>query len=68
MYNEIDYERLRKDLINYFGTAASNGYPQAIVELTEVETSSREKLLNIAINNGINIDNYINNDYLHKKR
>ena len=68
MYNEIDYESLRQDLMNYFGTAIASGMPQAVIDLTRVENANDEELLNIARENNININNYINNDYLRKKR
>lgn len=57
MYEEIDYERLRNDLMNYFGSAMMY-YPVAVVELSEVEHASPSKLIQIAIQNGFNLDNY----------
>lgn len=58
MYNEIDYERLRNDLIDYFGTAMTY-YPVAVIELSEVERATDSKLEQIAIQNGFNLNNYI---------
>ena len=55
---EIDIERLRNDLINYFGCATSlNTY--AFIDIIEIENASYEKLLEIAINNNFNLENYI---------
>ena len=68
MNREIDYERLRLDLMNYYGTAGASGMPQAIIELSNVERANFYELINIARENNININDYINNDYLGKKR
>ena len=53
----IDIERLRRDLIDYFG-AAMTYYPVAVINLSEVESASSEELIDIAINNGFNLANY----------
>jgi len=58
MYDNIDYESLRRDLIDYFGTAMMYN-PIAVIELSEVETASNSKLVQIAIQNGFNLENYI---------
>lgn len=57
--NEIDIERLRRDLIDYFGTAMFNGSPQAIIELSRIEHASPNELISIAINNGFDINDYV---------
>ena len=59
--NDIDFDSLRNDLINYFGTARSN-YPVAIVDVINVESASDIELLNIINSTDLNIFNYINND------
>ena len=59
---EIDIEQLRRDLIDYFGTA-SQYFPVAIMDISRVENASPEELINIAINNGFDINDYIVNDY-----
>ena len=56
--NEIDYEKLRNDLIDYYGTASYNEFPMAIIELSNVENASYEELINIAIKNNFNLNNY----------
>lgn len=61
MYEEIDVERLRKDLLNYYGTAMYNASPLAIIELSKIERASEDELIQIAINNNINLNEYINN-------
>ena len=47
--NEIDYDKLREDLIDYYGTASYNGFPMAIIELTNVENASNDELINITM-------------------
>lgn len=54
---EIDYIELRNDLMNYFGTAMSYN-PMAVVNLTEVQYASEEKLIEIALSNGFDLSNY----------
>ena len=53
----IDIERLRQDLINYFGTAMSY-FPMAIGDLSKVENASAEELIRIALDNGFDLDDY----------
>ena len=55
--NDINYEKLRSDLINYYGTAIAYN-PMAIVELSEVKCASNEKLIQIARKNGFSLENY----------
>ena len=57
MYENIDFERLREDLINYFGTAL-NGNPQGMFKVAEVMTASYGELIRIAVNNGFNLEKY----------
>jgi len=61
MYEEIDIEKLRKDLLDYYGTAMYNVSPLAIIELSKIERASEDELIQIAINNNINLNEYINN-------
>lgn len=53
----IDIERLRRDLIDYFGTAMSV-LPTAMMELSQVENASPEKLIEIAWKNGFDLRKY----------
>lgn len=55
---EIDIEKLREDLINYFGTAMGL-FPVVIMNLSEVQTCSADRLIEIAINNNFDLDKYI---------
>jgi len=60
---EIDIERLREDLINYYGTAISYN-PQAVIDLSIVENASYQQLINIALSLNIDLSNYeINNSW-----
>jgi hypothetical protein len=53
----IDIEALRKDLINYFGTAMQFN-PMAIMDLTKVENASPEELVEIAQDNNFDLNDY----------
>ena len=57
---DIDIEALRKDLIDYYQGIMFNVSPAALVEMTEVEHASPEKLINIALRNGYDLNDYIN--------
>ena len=54
----IDYESLRKDLIDYFGIAMFNSFPMAIMDLSKVENATHEELLKIAQNQKIDQNKY----------
>jgi lipase chaperone LimK len=54
---DINIAKLRRDLINYFGTAMNN-YPMAISELSEMEKASSEKLIEIAEKNNFDLRKY----------
>lgn len=55
---EIDFERLREDLVDYFGTAMFAGFPVAVVDVTQVEMATNEQLIQIAQANGFDLNNY----------
>lgn len=66
MLNKINIEELRKDLIDYFGTAIYTS-PLAIMNLAEVENANSNELINIALKNNFDLNKYIENDkYLRK--
>ena len=44
--DNIDFERLREDLIDYFGTAMMQ-FPMAMMDLSKVENASCEELIMI---------------------
>ena len=53
----IDYEKLRNDLIDYFGTAIVYN-PMAVIELSNVQNASNYNLIQIALKNGFNLSDY----------
>jgi len=53
-----DYERLRNDLIDYFGTAMMGDFPMAIMDVSEVERASDKSLVDIAKENGFDLNKY----------
>lgn len=55
---DIDYEKLRSDLMDYFGSAMFSGLPMAIVDLSDVEIASNDKLIQIAQKNGFDLTEY----------
>ncbi|MBR6690663.1 MAG: hypothetical protein IKL65_04970 [Bacilli bacterium] len=57
MNNDIDFESLRQDLMDYFGTAMMY-HPAAVIELSQVENATNNKLIELAIQNGFNLENY----------
>lgn len=54
----IDMERLRRDLIYYFGSA-NYIYTAAIMDVICVENADSYKLIQIAKNNGFDLNNYV---------
>ena len=61
----IDYEKLRRDLIDYFGTAMSFN-PMVVIELSRVERASNDELVEIAIKNNFDLDKYYKNKTYYK--
>lgn len=59
MITEIDIERLRKDLIDYFGTSLFVYSPLAIMELSKIERASDEELIQLAQNNNFDLNKYV---------
>ena len=55
----IDFEKLRSDLINYFGTAMMSGFGMAVMDLTRVERATDEELIEIALECGFDLNNYV---------
>ena len=56
---EIDFERLRSDLIDYFSTGMISGIGVLTINISVIERASHDKLIEIAINNGFNLEKYI---------
>ena len=55
----IDIEKLRRDLIDYFGTAMASGFGMAVMDLTRVERASDQELINIALDCGFDLNDYV---------
>jgi hypothetical protein len=53
----IDFDKLREDLIDYFGTAMGS-FPIAVMNVTEVEKASDRELIRIAAQNGFDLSDY----------
>lgn len=56
---EIDMERLRKDMVKYYGTAIFNGFPVTVMKLGEIEHASENELIKIALDEGIDLKKYM---------
>ena len=56
---QINIEKLRKDLIDYYGTATFGGFPAAIMDLSKIERATYSELIQIAQQNGFDINKYI---------
>lgn len=63
---EIDIEKLRSDLMDYFGTAMGF-FPVATMDLVKVQNASPEELINIALKNNFDLTKYIVNGYSKTK-
>lgn len=56
---EIDIDRLREDLEDYYGTAMFGASPLAVMDLVEVDSASDEELIKMARKLRIDLDKYI---------
>ena len=56
--NDIDFDSLRNDLRDYFGSATPM-FPMAIVDVIDVDSASDIELLNIINKTTLNIMDYI---------
>ena len=59
MNGNIDIEKLRKDLLDYFGSAMFSGFPMAMMDVSRVENASADTLIRIASENGFNLNKYL---------
>lgn len=58
--DDIDYERLREDLFREsMGAAFGGGFGGALIQAEEIKKLPRDKLLEYARKEGININNYM---------
>lgn len=65
MNNEVNLniEKLRNDLYDYFGTAMVNSSKLAMAELTKIEKATFYELIKIAEENGFDLNQYIANKH-----
>lgn len=61
----IDYEKLRKDLIDYFGSAMAFN-PIAMADLVRVESASDDELVEIARKCNFDLNKYYKNKTYYK--
>jgi hypothetical protein len=59
MERSIDIERLRGDLLDYFGSAMFSGFPMAMMDVMKIENASADTLIRIASENGFNLNKYL---------
>ena len=56
---EIDIESLRRDLMDYYGTAMFGVSGFAAMDLVNTERASDREIIEIALKNGIDLDKYV---------
>ena len=56
---EIDVEKLRQDMMDDYGPAMFNGFPMAVIDLSRIERASDWELIEIARDQGIDLDKYV---------
>ena len=56
---EIDIDRLRRDIKDYYGTAMFNASPMAVLDLSRVERASDMEIVEMAQKNGVDLSDYI---------
>lgn len=60
---EIDINKLKQDLKNYYEAAYFTlGYGAALMDSFDLDNLSDEEIINKAIDNSINLENYIINN------
>ncbi len=56
---ELDINRLRKDLMDKYGTAMFSGFPAAVMDLSRIEKMSDQEILETAQKKGIDLNKYL---------
>lgn len=65
---DIDVDKLREDLENYYTSAMFIASPVALMDVVNVNNAKDEELIEIAIKNGFDLNKYkVSNDYFDKK-
>ena len=58
MEYEIDVDRLRRDLKDYYGTAMFSASPMAVLDLSRIERASDLEIIEEARRIGVDLSNY----------
>ena len=58
MCKNINYEKLRKDLEDYYGTAMSSGFPMAMMELSKLKNVTDKEIEKMAKKEGLDLLKY----------
>lgn len=51
--DELDISEVRGALRDYYGTAMTNGFPMAVMDLAKVDSMTDEEVIKDAMKNGI---------------
>ena len=54
----MDFKKLRKDVIDYYGTAIFSGFPMAMMDISKIEKMTNEELLGEARKIGLKLSKY----------
>ena len=46
--HEKEIEKIKNELIDYYGTAMMNGFPMAVMELSDIENLSDDEIIALA--------------------
>ncbi len=55
---DIDIERLRHDLKDYYGTAMFSGNPMALMDVSKTEKAGEQELIRMAREAGLDLELY----------
>ena len=55
----IDVDALREYLQNYYGTAMFNGFPPAIIDLSELDRMDGQELCRLAERLGVDLQRFV---------
>ena len=59
MEQKIDIDRLREDILDYYGTAMFNDFAMAAMNVQFIEMASDQDLIAIAQKEGVDLTKYI---------
>lgn len=59
MEGNIDVERLRNDMMDYYGTAIFNDFAMAAMNVEFIEIASDQDLIAIAQKEGVDLSKYL---------